>query len=197
MPHKPVQTNLSITRVVASPMMLALLTPVFAMRLDSSDAGTDPPHFSSRTTFDLLAKGFGAQPRIAPSGTVAVIQAYPNSAPLALATTNLVNRMRDTVLPALQRRTGMPVLVGGCTAASMDFSHVLASKLPLFFSIVILLSALLLLVIFGSVVISVQAAVMNLLTIGAALGVTVAVFQNGWFASALGVQQARSSRGCP
>jgi putative drug exporter of the RND superfamily len=213
--------------ILSLTLMLALLTPVFAMRLDSSDAGTDPPNFSSRHTFDLLAKGFGAgfngplllvaqlptrnaaavlqraraavsatpdvaavtQPRIAPAGTVAVIQAYPNSAPQALATTNLVNHLRDTVLPALQRRTAMPVLVGGYTAASIDFSHVLASKLPLFFSIVILLSALLLLVIFRSVVIPVQAAVMNLLTVGAALGVTVAVFQNGWFASALGVQQ--------
>jgi RND superfamily putative drug exporter len=213
--------------ILSLTLMLALLIPVFAMRLDSSDAGTDPSNFSSRHTFDLLAKGFGAgfngplllvaqlptrdaaallqraraavsatpdvaavtQPRIAPSGTVAVIQAYPNSAPQALATTDLVNHLRDTVLPALQRRTGMPVLVGGYAAASIDFSHVLASKLPLFFSIVILLSALLLLVIFRSVVIPVQAAVMNLLTIGAALGVTVAVFQNGWFAGVLGVQQ--------
>ncbi len=213
--------------ILSLALMLALLTPVFAMRLDSSDAGTDPPNFSSRTTFDLLANGFGAgfngplllvarlpagdadavlqqaraalsatpdiaavtQPRIAPSGTVAVIEAYPKSAPQALATTNLVNHLRDTVLPALQRRTGLPVLVGGYTAASIDFSHVLASELPLFFSIVILLSAMLLLVIFRSVVIPVQAAVMNLLTIGAALGVTVAVFQNGWFASVLGVQQ--------
>ncbi len=213
--------------ILSLTLMLALLIPVFAMRLDSSDAGTDPPNFSSRHTFDFLANGFGAgfngplllvarlpagnadavlnqaraavdatpdiaavtQPRIAPSGTVAVIQAYPNSAPEALATTNLVNHLRDTVLPALQRRTGIPILVGGYTAASIDFSHVLASKLPLFFSIVILLSALLLLVIFRSLVIPVQAAVMNLLTIGAALGVTVAVFQNGWFASVLGVQQ--------
>ncbi len=53
----------------------------------------------------------------------------------------------------------------------------------------ILLSALLLFVIFRSMVIPIQAAIMNLLTIGAALGVTVAVFQNGWFASVLGVQK--------
>ena len=72
-------------------------------------------------------------PRIAPSGNVAVLQAYPNSAPQAVATTNLVNHLRDTVLPALERQTGMTVLVGGFTAGSIDFSHVLASKLPLFF----------------------------------------------------------------
>jgi putative drug exporter of the RND superfamily len=213
--------------IVSLAVMLALLVPVFAMRLDSSDAGTDPANVSSRHAFDLLAQGFGAgfngplllvaelpghepaaalpalraavsatpdvvavtAPRIAPSGTVAVIQAYPNSAPQALATTNLVNHLRDDVLPALQRRTGLVVLVGGYTASSIDFSHVLASKLPLFFAIVILLSALLLLVIFRSLVIPLQAAIMNLLTIGAALGVTVLVFQDGVFASLLGVQK--------
>ncbi|MGO9956624.1 MAG: MMPL family transporter [Solirubrobacteraceae bacterium] len=129
------------------------------------------------------------QPRIAPSGAVAVIEAYPDSAPQAQATTNLVNHLRDVVLPALTRRTGVTVLVGGFTAASIDFSHVLGAKLPLFFAIVIVLSALLLFVIFRSLVIPVQAALMNLLTIGAALGVTVLVFQHGWFASVLGVQK--------
>jgi RND superfamily putative drug exporter len=208
-------------------VMIALLVPVFAMRLDSSDAGNDAAALNSRHAFDLLAQGFGAgfngplllvaelpsrdrtaalpalraavsatpdvvavtQPQLAPSGAVAVIQVYPDSAPQALATTNLVNRLRNHVLPPFKHRTGVPVLVGGFTAASIDFSNVLANKLPLFLAIVILLSALLLLVIFRSLVIPVQAALMNLLTIGAALGVTVTVFQWGWFASLLGVQK--------
>jgi RND superfamily putative drug exporter len=213
--------------VVSLAVMVALLVPVFAMRLDSSDAGNDPGGTSSRQAFDLLAKGFGAgfngplllvaelsgrnqaaalpalraavsatpdvvavtAPRLAPSGNVAVIQVYPDSAPQAVTTTNLVNRLRDSVLPALERRTAVSVLVGGFTAASIDFSHVLGSKLPLFFGLVILLSMLLLFVIFRSVVIPLQAAIMNLLTIGAALGVTVVVFQDGVFASVLGVQK--------
>jgi RND superfamily putative drug exporter len=129
------------------------------------------------------------QPRLGPSGTVAVIQVYPSSAPQALATTDLVHHLRDDVLPQFERRTGVPVLVGGFTAGSIDFSHVLSSKLPLFFGIVIGLSAILLFVIFRSLVIPVQAAIMNLLTIGASLGVTVAVFQDGWFAHVLGVQK--------
>ena len=91
----------------------------------------------------------------------------------------------------------MPVLVGRFTAGSIDFSHVLSSKLPLFFGIVIGLSAILLFVIFRSLVIPVQAAIMNLLTIGASLGVTVAVFQDGWFASVLGVQKGPIEAGCP
>ncbi|MGO9902682.1 MAG: MMPL family transporter [Solirubrobacteraceae bacterium] len=213
--------------IVSLAAMILLMSPVIAMRLDSSDAGNDPANTTSRRAFDLLAKGFGAgfngplllvaelkggdhaaalpalraavsatpgvvavtRPQIAPSGTVAVVQVYPDSAPQATSTTNLVNRLRDQVMPVLARRTGVTVLVGGFTAGSIDFSHVLGSKLPLFFAIVILLSALLLFVIFRSLVIPLQAAIMNLLTIGAALGVTVVVFQQGWFASVLGVQK--------
>jgi RND superfamily putative drug exporter len=129
------------------------------------------------------------QPRIAPNDSVAVFDAYPNSAPQAVATTNLVNDLRDKVLPADRRHLEVTVLVGGFTAGSIDFSHVLAGKLPLFIGLVILLSALLLFVTFRSLVIPVQAAVMNLLTIGAALGVTVLVFQHGWLAGVLGVEK--------
>ncbi len=128
-------------------------------------------------------------PRVSPSGTVAVIDVYPRSAPQASQTTNLVNHLRKSVLPPLEHRTAIPVLVGGFTAGSIDFSRVLGSKLPLFIGIVVVLSALLLLVIFRSVVIPIQAAVMNLLSIGGALGVTVAVFQNGWLAGILGVEK--------
>jgi putative drug exporter of the RND superfamily len=208
-------------------VMVALLLPVFALRLDTSDAGNDPGNTSSRQAFDLLAQGFGpgfngplllvaelphrgqtaalpalraavgatpdvaavTPPRVSPSGAVAVMQAYPRSAPQATATTNLVNRLRDDVVPPVAHRTGATVLVGGFTAGSIDFSHVLANKLPLFIALVVVLSALLLLVIFRSVVIPLQAAVMNLLSIGGALGVTVAVFQWGWLGSLLGVQK--------
>jgi putative drug exporter of the RND superfamily len=128
-------------------------------------------------------------PRISPAGNVAVFDAYPGSAPQAVATTNLVNHLRDDVLPPVKHQTGAAVLVGGFTAGSIDFSHVLADKLPLFIGLVVVLSALLLFVIFRSLVIPVQAALMNLISIGGALGVTVLVFQDGWFASVLGVEK--------
>ena len=127
-------------------------------------------------------------PRISPSGKVAVMEVYPASAPQAQATVSLVNDLRSNVAPGFDARSGATLLVGGFTAGSIDFSNVLASKLPLFIGIVIVLSALLLLVIFRSLLIPVQAAVMNLLSIGGALGVTVAVFQNGWLGGLLGVQ---------
>ena len=127
------------------------------------------------------------EPRLSPSGRVAVMEVYPASAPQAQATTDLVNHLRNDVLPPFKKNLAERPLVGGFTAGSIDFSHVLAGKLPLFIGIVVVLSALLLFVIFRSLVIPVQAALMNLLSIGGALGVTVVVFQNGFLAGALGV----------
>ena len=127
--------------------------------------------------------------QLSPSGRVAVIRAYPSSAPQDQATNNLVNRLRDEVRPPLQRQTGYTILVGGFTAGSIDFSHVLANKLPLFIGLVVVLSALLLFVMFRSLVIPIQAALMNLLSIGGALGATVLVFQEGWLGGVLGLQK--------
>ena len=87
----------------------------------------------------------------------------------------------------LKHALGVRALVGGFTAGSIDFAAVLSSKLPLFIGIVVVVSMLLLGVIFRSLVIPIQAGLMNLLSIGGALGVTVLVFQDGWFASVLGV----------
>jgi RND superfamily putative drug exporter len=127
-------------------------------------------------------------PRVSTQGQTAVYEVFPGSAPQASATTNLVKRLRGTVLPAISRATGATLLVGGATATGIDFTHVLAAKLPLFIAIVVLLAAVLLLVVFRSVVIPLQAALMNLLSIGAALGVTVSIFQHGWLGGLLGVQ---------
>jgi len=127
-------------------------------------------------------------PRVSPGGAIAMMQAYPSSAPQAPATTDLVHRLRGSVLPPLARHAGVSLLVGGFTAGSVDFANVLAAKLPLFIAIVVVLSALLLLVIFRSLVIPLQAAAMNLLSIGGALGATVLVFQKGFLAGALGVE---------
>jgi RND superfamily putative drug exporter len=125
--------------------------------------------------------------RISPAGTTAVIAAYPRSSPQSAATTNLVTHLRTDVLPGVARSTGATILVGGTSASAIDFSHVLSSKLPLFIAVVLILSALLLALVFRSLVIPLQAAVMNLLSIGASLGVIVAVFQWGWLGGLFGV----------
>ena len=128
-------------------------------------------------------------PTIGPRGRTAVYQVFPRSSPQADATGRLVKTLRNTVLPPVAHGSGATVLVGGVTAASVDFTHVLSAKLPLFIAVVVGLAALLLLLVFRSFVIPVQAAVMNLLSIAAALGVTVAVFQHGWLGSVVGVEK--------
>jgi RND superfamily putative drug exporter len=130
-----------------------------------------------------------APAKLNPSGEVATITVYPRSSPQAYATTQLVSRLREHVIPPLEARTGMTVYVGGVTAGAVDFATTLGHKLPLFIGVVVLLSALLLLIVFRSLVIPLQAAVMNLLSIGASLGVIVAIFQWGWLGSLMGTQQ--------
>jgi putative drug exporter of the RND superfamily len=129
-----------------------------------------------------------APPRLTPDGRTAVVLAYPRSAPQDQATTDLVNRLRDSTLPRVERATQATILVGGVTAGQIDFSHTLSDKLPLFIAIIVLLSALLLLFVFRSLLIPLQAALMNLLSIGASLGLVVAVFQHGWLGGLLGVE---------
>jgi putative drug exporter of the RND superfamily len=129
-----------------------------------------------------------APTRLNPAGTVATISVYPTSSPQAYATTQLVQRLRNQTIPPVAAKTGASVYVGGITAGSIDFARVLGHKLPLFIGVVVLLSALLLMVVFRSLVIPVQAAAMNLLSIGASLGVIVVVFQWGWIDGLLGIR---------
>jgi putative drug exporter of the RND superfamily len=136
-----------------------------------------------------LQSAVASAPRVAsvapkqmnPAGDVAAITVYPKSSPQAYDTTLLVRDLRDRVLPPVERATGAKAYVGGVTAGAVDFANVLGHKLPLFIGVVVLLSALLLLIVFRSLVIPLQAAIMNLLSIGASLGLLVAVFQwTGW-----------------
>ncbi len=120
-------------------------------------------------------------------GDVAFVNVIPGSSPQAASTTNLVNHLRDTI-PQITRGTGVNVLVGGTTAIYIDFANVLSAKLPLFVAIVVILSFLLLMTVFRSLVIPLTAACMNLLSIGAALGMLVAVFQWGDLGSLIGLQ---------
>jgi putative drug exporter of the RND superfamily len=186
-------------------VMLTLAVPVHSLRLGASDAGNDPTGTTTRRAYDQLAGAFGpgfngplqvvvegggadrvasalrTTPGIAsvsaPVGAgTAVLTAVPRSAPQSSATTALVNELRAD----LPRETHTRVLIGGETASSIDFTHVLAAKLPLFIAVVVVLSALLLLAVFRSIAIPVQAVLMNLLSFGGALGIAIAVFQWGW-----------------
>jgi putative drug exporter of the RND superfamily len=129
-----------------------------------------------------------AAPRLNPAGDTAAVAVYPTTSPQSAQTTSLVKRLRSDVLPPLAKATGTTVYVGGATATQVDFAHVLSGKLPLFIGLVVLLSALLLLIVFRSLLIPVQAALMNLLSIAAALGVVQAIFERGWLGGLIGVQ---------
>jgi RND superfamily putative drug exporter len=112
---------------------------------------------------------------------------FPTSAPQDAATEELVDRLRDDVLPSATSGTGVDVLVGGITAASVDFAEYTASRLPIFIGAVLVLSFLLLMIVFRSLLVPLKAVVMNLLSIGAAYGVVVAVYQWGWASDLFGV----------
>ena len=129
-----------------------------------------------------------ASPRVNSTGTAAAVLAYPATSPQSAQTSNLVTRLRDRTIPPIERETGARIFVGGSTASQIDFSHILGAKLPVFIAVVVGLAALLLLIVFRSLVIPVQAAVMNLLSIGASLGVVQAIFERGWLGGLFGVQ---------
>ncbi|HXO06812.1 MAG TPA: MMPL family transporter [Solirubrobacteraceae bacterium] len=118
---------------------------------------------------------------------VAIANIYPKGSPQAVSTSDLLQTVRDQVVPAAAKGTGLNVLVGGTTAIFADFSQILSNKLPLFIGIVVALSFLLLVLVFRSLLIPLTAAVMNGLSAGAAFGIVTAVFQFGWGASLLGI----------
>ena len=118
--------------------------------------------------------------------SLALVIAYPQSAPQDEATTDLVNHLRDDVIPA----TGVEAKVGGLTAASTDFASFMAGRMPLLIGVVLLLSFLLLMLVFRSVLVPLKAVVMNLLSIGAAYGILVAIFQWGWARDLIDVDKA-------
>jgi len=120
-------------------------------------------------------------------GKVVLLDVYPTTSPQAAATTNLINHLRSDTIPRAEGNSGLKILVGGTTATFVDFAHVLSSKLPLFVGLVVLMAFVLLAIVFRSFVIPLTAAIMNLLSIGAAFGILVAVFQWGYAGSLIGV----------
>jgi RND superfamily putative drug exporter len=114
----------------------------------------------------------------------------PTTSPQDEATTRLVHRLRDDVVPGLTRGTGLDIAVSGQVAVLVDFANYLASRLPYFLGAVLILSFLLLMTVFRSVLVPLKAVVMNLLSIGAAYGVIVAGFQWGWLGGPLGFDKA-------
>jgi putative drug exporter of the RND superfamily len=126
-------------------------------------------------------------PVVGPTGSVALVQAFPTTGPQDAATTELVHRLRDQVTPGVVGDSAAEVRIGGAVAAATDFATVQAQRMPLFIGAVLLVSFVVLLAVFRSVVVAAKAVVLNLLSIGAAYGALVAIFQWGWGAALLGL----------
>lgn len=114
------------------------------------------------------------------AGDTAILSVVPKSAPQDAATTDLVHELRNDVLPGALGDGTATSYVGGTTARYIDIADRISDRLPLFFALVIGLSFVLLVLVFRSLMIPLKAALMNLISIGAAYGVVVAVFQWGW-----------------
>jgi RND superfamily putative drug exporter len=123
--------------------------------------------------------------RYNPSHDAAVVDVIPRTGPQDAATATLVNTIRGSVVPDLTSTTGVQVLVGGETAASIDTSNLISRHLGLVIAFVVILSLLVLALAFRSVVVPVASALATLLSTGAAYGIVVAVFQWGWLGGAI------------
>ncbi|MBI4934435.1 MAG: MMPL family transporter [Actinobacteria bacterium] len=142
---------------------------------------------------DRLSAAIGADLGVAavadiatnPAGTMSVVTVIPTTGPQDAATADLVHRLRDDVIPSAD----VVAHVGGQTAGDVDFAQLMSDRLPVFIGAVLLLSFILLMVVFRSLLVPLKAVVLNLLSIGAAYGVMVAVFQWGWLGGLIGVEE--------
>jgi putative drug exporter of the RND superfamily len=158
-------------------------------------AATTPRDGSGEATLTAVQRAVAGDPDVArvsppqpsPRGDAAVLNVIPKSSPQDARTSDLVERLRDNVLPAATRGSQVDVHVGGATATFQDLADKIASRLPIFIAMVVGLSVLLLMAVFRSLWVPLVSAAFNLLSIAAAYGVVVLVFQDGVGSSLLGV----------
>ena len=154
------------------------------------------PADEARATVDRLQQAvtahhdgiaFVTPPEFNRGSTGAVIIVYPTTSPQSSRTEALVQTLRNEVIPPVVGGTGVNAQVGGQTAASIDAANFLGHRLFVVIGAVLLLSFVLLMVVFRSLVLPLKAVIMNLLSVGAAYGVMVAVFQWGWAGRIIGI----------
>jgi RND superfamily putative drug exporter len=129
-----------------------------------------------------------SEPLVNSSGTAAVLNVTPTTPPADRATEQLVRRLRDDTIPRATKGANITADVGGTTAGYVDLADEISSRLVITIAVVVGLSFLLLMLAFRSVVIPLTAGLMNLVSIGAAFGVVSAVFEKGWGASIVGLE---------
>ena len=128
-------------------------------------------------------------PVLSEGSDAALLQVVPTTGPADEATATLVGEIRALARDARSDHPEVDIAVTGSTAVNIDVTEKLAGSLPLFLTVVVGLALVLLLVVFRSVIVPVQAALGFLLSLAATAGVVVAIFQWGWGADLLGVDQ--------
>ena len=162
------------------PLVLAATTP-------TDDSGASTLERVQQAVADDPDVAFASPPQPSPNGDAAVLNVIPRSSPQDERTSELVDRLRDDVLPGATRGSQVNVHVGGATATLQDLADKIASRLPIFIGMVVGLSVLLLMAVFRSLWVPLVSAAFNLLSIAAAYGVVVLVFQEGVGSGLLGV----------
>jgi RND superfamily putative drug exporter len=128
-----------------------------------------------------------AQPLVNDSGDTAQIIVYPTTSPQSTETSDLVNTVRDTVIPKALDGTTAKAYVGGTTASNEDLATMMIDRFPFFLLYVVGITFVLLAMAFRSIVIATKAALTTLLSAAAAFGALVAVFQWGWLIGLIGL----------
>jgi putative drug exporter of the RND superfamily len=162
------------------PLVVALETP--------TDAAVAKATAVADTLRSTPGIAFASEVQPSPSGKAAVISIIPTTSPQSRATESLVHHLRADVLPPFHT-DGLIGHVGGATASNVDFAQLMSSRLPIFIGVVLVVSFLLLMVVFRSILVPLKAVIMNLLSISAAYGLMVAVFQWGWLGGLFKVSQ--------
>ncbi len=129
-----------------------------------------------------------AAPAVNLEAGVATLLAFPTTSPQDAQTLDTIQRLRSDVFPSVLDASPARAHIGGLTATSADIGDRVNSRLPLFITAVLGLSFLLLMMVFRSILVPLKAALLNLLSIGAAYGVLVMVFQWGWGADLIGLE---------
>jgi RND superfamily putative drug exporter len=162
---------------------------IVAVTLGTPAKGSTDPRLQTLEKDVSSTKGVAAITpiQIDKAGTAAYFNAIATTGPAEKATRELVERLRSSVVPSAEKGTDMHADVGGSTAGNIDLATQISDKLPLQILVVIALSFVLLILAFRTVVIPPQAALMNLLSIGASYGVLTAVFQYGWLSGLIGL----------
>jgi RND superfamily putative drug exporter len=185
---------------VNGPLLVAVTlgTPAQAPAGSPPAKGAESDPRAADPRLDALQSDIAANPDVAAvtpvqidkAGTTAYFSAIAKQGPSENRTAALVEALRNESIPKAEKGTDLRAFVGGSTAGYVDLAAQISSKLPLQIAVVIVLSLLLLIVAFRTVVVPPQAALMNILSIGAAYGVLTAIFQYGWLSGVIGLSGA-------